>query len=193
VKEIQEQKTDAYNLRLLQPTLDFAERNVRCHQCDRQLAAGQTHGKIIDAAALGEKFRLAWKFETGFIHARLMNRPGHDCIELAASRDCNRFLERSGRGTRSFSCRFARFAIWLSPNHDVFGRIRNAPRLQREIDDFGADPGAIAQCDSYARFSTAPAHAPDRNRICPIEHEHAEQTPGAHRSTSNAQCKIRKF
>src|SRR5438067_1912434 len=71
---------------------------------------------------------------------------------------------------RSFNRRFARIAIWLPANDDVLGRIRDASRFQSEIDDLWSDAGAIAECNSDARFCGAHISARDRNRICSIAH-----------------------
>src|ERR1700730_14912136 len=94
LKEICKQKTDSHDLRLLKRAWNFAERNVRCDQRDRDLSAGQTHRAIFDAAPISETFGLPWEFETGFVHPRFVNRSGHDGIELAASRERDRFFER---------------------------------------------------------------------------------------------------
>src|SRR4029077_8861809 len=121
---------------------------------------------ILYAAALREKFRLPRKPESDFIHSGLMNRPGHDGLELATADECDRLLERGRGGPRSFRCRYAGPTIWLPAQDHVFSRIGNAPRFQSELDNLRSDPGAIAKCDANARLRRARAHARDRNRIC---------------------------
>src|SRR5207247_10039171 len=113
------------------------------------------HPEIFDPAALGEEFGLSWELETGFVHTRLVNRPGHNRIELAASRECDRFFERSRCGTRGFDCRLAWFALRLPANGDVFGEIGNASCLQGEVDNLRPNPGAIGPRDSDARSCRA--------------------------------------
>ena len=61
-------------------------------------AAGQQHREILHAAAGGEKFGLAGKFETDLVHARLVNRAGHDRVDFAA-RARRRFFQRRQRGS----------------------------------------------------------------------------------------------
>ena len=107
VKKIREQHADSHYLRLLEGARDFAQRNVRRHQRDREFSASQTHREIFDAAALGKKFRLSREPESDFVHPRLVNRPGYDRIQLAASGECDSLFERSGGGPRSFRGRLA--------------------------------------------------------------------------------------
>src|SRR5437773_4904326 len=169
-KEISEQQADTNYLRLLQCVRNFAQRNVRGNQCDRDFFGGQAHGKIFDAAALSKKFGLPWELETDVVHPGFVNRTGHDRIELTAPGECDRFFQGSSGSARSFNRRFARIAIWLPANDDVLGRIRDASRFQSEIDDLWSDAGAIAECNSDARFCGAHISARDRNRICSIAH-----------------------
>ena len=143
---------------------------MRGNQRDRDFFGGQAHGEIFDAAALSKKFGLSWELETDVVHPRFVNRTGHDRIELTAPGECDRFFQSSGGSARSFNRRFARMAIWLPANDDVFGRIRDASRFQSEIDDLWPDAGAISECNSDARLSRAHVPARDRNRLCSIAH-----------------------
>ena len=140
---------------------------MRRDERDGEFSACQTHREIFDAAALREKFRLPRESESDFIHSGLVNRPGHDGLELAAAGECDRLLERSCGGARSFRCRFAGLTIWLPAEDDVFSRIGNASRFQSELDNLRSDPGAIAKCDANA-LRRSRAHARDRNRICSL-------------------------
>ena len=139
---------------------------MRRDERDGEFSASQTHREIFYAAALREKFRLPREPESDFVHPGLVNRPGHDGLELAATGECDRLLERSRGGARSFRCRFAGLTTWLSAEDHVFSRIGNASRFQSELDNLRSDPGAIAKCDANARLRRA--HARDRNRICSL-------------------------
>src|SRR4029453_5094454 len=139
---------------------------MRRGQRNGEFSACQTRREIFCAAALREKFRLPREPESDFIHSGLMNRPGHDGLELAAAGECDRLLERSRGGARSFWCRYAGFTTWLPAEEHVFSRIRNAPRFQSELHNLRSDPGAITKCDANARLRRA--HTRDRNRICSL-------------------------
>ena len=100
---------------------NFAQRNMRGHERDRDFPAGQTHREIFHATALGKKFRLPGKLEPRFVHPRFVNGASHDCVNLAAARARDRFFERSRGPARSSNRRRTRFAIGLPADHDVFG------------------------------------------------------------------------
>src|SRR4029077_4981229 len=141
---------------------------VRRDERNGEFSACQTHREIFYAAALREKFRLPREPEANFIHSGLVDRPGHDGLELAAAGECHSFFERSCGGARSFRCWFAGLTIWVPAEDHVFSRIGNASRFQSELDNLRSDPGAIAKCDANARLRRARAHARDRNRICSL-------------------------
>src|SRR5207302_8545054 len=113
------------------------------------------------------------KFETRFVHARLVHRPGHNSVELVAARAYDGFLQRGGGGAGSLKRRLTGFTFSLPSDDDVLRRVGKAGRLQRKIDNLGADARAIAECDANAQFAArlprrsaakAGAHARDRNR-----------------------------
>src|SRR5262249_6997898 len=120
VKKVCKQQADAHYLRLLQGARDFAQGNVRCDKRDREPSASQTHREIFYAAALREKFRLSREPESDFVHPGFVDRPGHDCIELATASECNGFFERSRGGARIFGSRFAKRAIGILADDMVF-------------------------------------------------------------------------
>ena len=107
MEKIGEQQTDTDNLRLLECAWNVAQWNMGGNECDRDFSAGQTHREIFHAAALGEKFRLSGELETGCVHARLVNRAGHDGIEFTAPSERDRFLQRRSGRASSFKRRLA--------------------------------------------------------------------------------------
>ena len=64
------------------------------YESDSETRSGQEHGEVLHAAACGEKLGLAGKLESDFIHARLVNRSGHNRIDLMRDRKSDGFLER---------------------------------------------------------------------------------------------------
>src|SRR5437773_6999485 len=96
--KIQKQRADSDDLGLLERARDLAQRNVRSDQRDGEVPASQTHREIFHAAALGKEFRLSGESESDLVHPRLVNWPGHDCIELAAAGERDRFFKRGGGG-----------------------------------------------------------------------------------------------
>ena len=70
------------------------ERDMGGDESDGETRAGQEHGEVLHAAARGEEFGLAGKLEPDFIHASLVNRPGHDRVDLTRDRQPGGFLER---------------------------------------------------------------------------------------------------
>ena len=75
--------------------------NMCGHESDGKTRSGQEHGEVLHAAARSEKFRLAGKLESDFIHASLVNRPGHNRIDLTRDRQPGGFLERGLRLARA--------------------------------------------------------------------------------------------
>src|ERR1041385_9352417 len=104
-----------------------------------EFCAGQTHGEIFYATALGKKFRLSGKPESDFVHPGFVNWPSHDSVEFAASSECHRLFERSGSGASSFRCWLATLTIWLAANDDVVGRIWNAPDRKSGVEGKSVD------------------------------------------------------
>src|SRR4029434_8488681 len=92
-------------------------------------------------------------------------------IELTAPGQGDRFFQRGGGSARGVTRWLSWLAIRIFADDLVSGRFRNPVRLQREIDNLGPDPGAIAQRDADACFP-ARAHARDRNRFYLIDSEH---------------------
>ncbi len=70
-------------------------------------AAGQEHGEIFHPGTGGKKFRLAGKLEADFVHARLVDRSGHDRIQLTGESEAGGFLKRSPGGAGAFRGRLA--------------------------------------------------------------------------------------
>ena len=64
------------------------------YESDSETRSGKEHGEVLHAAACGEKLGLAGKLESDFIHASLVNRPGHNRIDLMRDRQSDGFLER---------------------------------------------------------------------------------------------------
>ena len=65
---------------------------------DGNFSAGKQHGEIFHAAAVGKKFRLSGKLETDLVHARFMDRSGHDGVDCSALRQRDGLFQRRGRG-----------------------------------------------------------------------------------------------
>src|SRR5205807_2113820 len=87
-----EQQADADDFALFESARNFRERNVTRDEGDGEFSAGQTHREAFHATALGKKFCLPGKLESRFVHTRFVNWTGHDRVQLAASRTCDRFL-----------------------------------------------------------------------------------------------------
>src|SRR5438093_8681611 len=159
MKKLREQQANTDYLRLLECARNLAQWNVRGNERECEFSAGQTHCEIFDAASLGKKFRLSGEPEANVVHASFVNRPGYNCIELAAPRESNRFFERSRSGTRSFRGGMSWRAIRIFADDLVVGCLRNATGLQSKIDNLSSDPGAIAQRDANAWLRRAHARA----------------------------------
>ncbi len=69
------------------------EWNMRGHESDGETRSSQEHGEVLHSAARGEEFGLAGKLEPDFIHASLVNRPGHNRVDLTRDRQPGGFLE----------------------------------------------------------------------------------------------------
>ena len=80
---------------------------MRGHKRDGDFSAGQKHGEILHATALRKKFRLAGKGKPDFIHAGLVDRTGHDRVNLARAGERNCLLQRG-------QSRASRFDRWLA-------------------------------------------------------------------------------
>ena len=72
-----------------------AEGDVGGYESDSETRSGQEHGEVLHAAACGEKLGLAGKRESDFIRASLVNRSGHNRIDLMRDRKSDGFLERA--------------------------------------------------------------------------------------------------
>jgi hypothetical protein len=134
---------------------------VRRNERDRDFSARQTHREIFDATALGKKFRLSGKLEAHFVHPGFVNWAGYDCIELAAPGQGNRFFQGSGGSARSFCSRPSWPRTGIFTDDFAFSGARNAIGVQSEIDNFRADPGAIAQrnADAWLHSASSPNNA----------------------------------
>jgi hypothetical protein len=171
---------------------------VRRDKPDRDFATGQTHGEVLYATAVGEKFCLARKFETGFSHARFVDRTGDDGVQFSVPRQGHRFFERGRRSPRSFKRWLGRFALRWPSDDNIISRLGHAPAGESEINNLRADPGAIAECDADPNF---PALAHDC--VLAIEQEDEpgqekdededwEEEPNGKRPTPKTECRTLK-
>src|SRR4029077_19961985 len=78
------------------------------------------------------------------------NGPGHNRIELTTPRQGDGFFERSCRRTGRFELRFARRALRVFADHDVF-RGRQQFRFERRANNLGADAGTVSESDADAK------------------------------------------
>ena len=78
---------------------------MRGDERDGDFSAGQQHREVFHAAALGEEFGLSGELEARFVHARFVNRAGHDGIEFAAPRERDGFFQRGRSCARRFNGR----------------------------------------------------------------------------------------
>src|ERR1700731_4060896 len=162
MKKVGEQKTDTDNLRLLERAGNFFERNMRGDKGDRHVTAGQQHGEVFHAAALGEKFGLPGKFEANFIHSRLMNWTGNDGREFAAKREGGRFLKGRSRGPSGFRRRLPRFAFRIFPDHAIFRRDRQRFGIERGLNNLRADSSGVTEGDADAKGHRTSSSTPPR-------------------------------
>ncbi len=96
-----EEQTDAHDLGRAQVFGHAAEGNVCGDERDGEARSGQEHGEVFHAAARGEKFGLAGKLESDFVHAGLVNRPGHDRIDLPGEGKLGGFFQGGLGGARA--------------------------------------------------------------------------------------------
>ena len=94
-EKILEERPDSHDLGRPQVFGHAAEGDVCGYESDSETRSGEEHGEVLHAAACGEKLGLAGKLESDFIHASLVNRSGHNRIDLVCDRQLGGFLERS--------------------------------------------------------------------------------------------------
>ena len=71
---------------------------MRGHEGDGEPRAREQHGEVFHCATDGEEFRLARKLKSDLIHARLVNRPGNNGIDLSRDGESGRLFERGMGG-----------------------------------------------------------------------------------------------
>ena len=146
-QKIREQSAHAHDFFLREDFRYPTKRNVSGDERHGELPARQEHGEIFHAAAFGEKFRLAGKLETDFVHARFVNGAGDDRGEFTADRSGDRFFQRGGGGARRSCSRFAWVTVRIITDDDEFA-VRKRRRFQCRGHDFRADPRRVAEGDA---------------------------------------------